>query len=604
MAHIRNKIKIPTSKLLRASVKGQVMIFVSILVGTGVLMGLVALAVDGGSALLQRRVMQNAADAAALGSARLLADSVVWGPTAPGNGPNGPIYIATDAQLKNLISQLTQANGIVSSLGYGVTLEYGKCVLVNGSCSYDWTAVSGAVNINGTWSPPPDPALTSTVPADADAVRIRTTRNNPTTFARLVGINSIQVSAVSAAALIGDANHIISGPTWPMVTEMTTGTINQYLTNAYGLCNPSTFYNQGPTAGNTRFQNLVSLAWAQGCSFTKTHNCSSVSPPNGTQDGLHSQLIAWGDQRGDPDVLPGQLDDNAHLWGGRPFSSICSALAWGSKWNPLGSCSGTTNTDWTIYGAYGTLCCRGAGSWDVSDIDVPNWIYWDFAGNSRISSQESAFLGGTSLPGETRWTDLADLNGPRQDYRNNNWPPDDELQGDWLETYDSQSLVGQNPNMVIGPVLDYIERNGTMDALGSPQGLNYGKHVDKVMYLYKEKEVSQEANPPDPQYCNYNPPPDPPDCSNVWQPTSIDNQHPDRVHIVQPLKFRFYAAMAQDVQNWTIPLHPSCPASQSNPNPGAAVLAIIVGEQLDRLSDPNLKAPHSLYNYVTFIDPN
>src|SRR5437588_4098030 len=52
--------------LLRIHIKGQTIAIVGLLVATGVLIGLVALAFDGGSALLQRRTMQNGAEAGAL----------------------------------------------------------------------------------------------------------------------------------------------------------------------------------------------------------------------------------------------------------------------------------------------------------------------------------------------------------------------------------------------------------------------------------------------------------------------------------------------------------------------------------------------------------
>src|SRR6059058_2305993 len=65
------------SLLLAGRARGQTMVLVGLLVGLGVLIGFVAIATDGGSALLQRRNMQNGADAAALGAAQTLAASVV-----------------------------------------------------------------------------------------------------------------------------------------------------------------------------------------------------------------------------------------------------------------------------------------------------------------------------------------------------------------------------------------------------------------------------------------------------------------------------------------------------------------------------------------------
>ena len=46
-------------KIMRKKAKGQTMAIIGLVLALGVLIGLVAIAVDGGSALLQRRNMQN-----------------------------------------------------------------------------------------------------------------------------------------------------------------------------------------------------------------------------------------------------------------------------------------------------------------------------------------------------------------------------------------------------------------------------------------------------------------------------------------------------------------------------------------------------------------
>src|SRR5207302_2174488 len=115
------------------------------------------------------------------------------------------------------------------------------------------------------------------------------------------------VSAIAAAALVGDPNHIVKGPTWPMTSVLNAPTsginnITDYLTQ-YGLCKPTPFYSYAPLGqgGTTTFQNLISLAAAQGCSFTQQQSQSRGDCSNITQHDdftpLHSQLIGWHDEQ-------------------------------------------------------------------------------------------------------------------------------------------------------------------------------------------------------------------------------------------------------------------------------------------------------------------
>src|SRR5439155_10966001 len=111
--------------------RGQAMVFVGLLVRLGVLTGFVAIATDGGSALLQRRNMQNGADAAALGAAQTLAASVVLSGEVP-------IYTSSNQDVTDRIDQTLGRNrgGTVSGStpSYSTTLEYGT--YANSSYTY------------------------------------------------------------------------------------------------------------------------------------------------------------------------------------------------------------------------------------------------------------------------------------------------------------------------------------------------------------------------------------------------------------------------------------------------------------------------------------
>src|SRR5438876_238368 len=185
--------------------KGQSLVLVGLLVGLGVLIGFVAIATDGGSSLLQRRNMQNGADSAALGAAQLLGGSVVVSGTSY-------IYAVSNQSMAAQVEQALAGNrgGVTSVPIYTATLEYGTYV----SPTYAYTVA--AQEYGASWHYSPSYPSTTNVPASVDAVRVTAETANPTTFAQLIGINSIRVEAVSAAALSDVSNYVAQGPTWPM----------------------------------------------------------------------------------------------------------------------------------------------------------------------------------------------------------------------------------------------------------------------------------------------------------------------------------------------------------------------------------------------------
>src|SRR5438128_2971163 len=127
-------------RIVVARARGQAMVFVGLLVGLGVLTGFVAIATDGGSALLQRRNMQNGADAAALIASQTLAASVVL------SGGVG-IYTIPNQEVTARIDQVLDGNRGGTASGstpsYSTTLEYGTYA----NSSYNYTVA--ATNSNG-----------------------------------------------------------------------------------------------------------------------------------------------------------------------------------------------------------------------------------------------------------------------------------------------------------------------------------------------------------------------------------------------------------------------------------------------------------------------
>src|SRR5262245_11717635 len=147
------------NKILRHRARGQAVVLVSLVVGFGVLLGFVALAVDGGSALLQRRNMQNGADGAALAVAKNLAANVVQDGTTW-------IYAVTNAQATANVDQLLTGNrgGVLNAPDYNATLDYGT--FISGTTGYTWR--TAATYSAGAWQYDPAYPSSSLVPASGD----------------------------------------------------------------------------------------------------------------------------------------------------------------------------------------------------------------------------------------------------------------------------------------------------------------------------------------------------------------------------------------------------------------------------------------------------
>src|SRR5690242_11382667 len=286
----------------RAKARGQTMVFVALLVGLGVLVGFVALATDGGSALLQRRNMQNGADGAALGAAQSLAASVVL-------SSGVPIYAALTQDVTARVDQVLSGNrgGTAATAHYSTTLEYGR---VSNSV---YTYTVAATSSDGTWTYRSPYTSTAMVPSWVDAVRVTAGIDNPTLFAQMIGINSIHVEAVSAAALNHVPNYQPSGPTWPMTRCQIPASDPQY-----GVCNPFLFWSSNlndpgcPTPGN--FKNLMQLGKLQGASY----------------EGAHNQLITAFDPRPAMTEVSGAQNP-------------CGNSSWQGLWSPGGNCSDPIN---------------------------------------------------------------------------------------------------------------------------------------------------------------------------------------------------------------------------------------------------------------------
>src|SRR5436190_10737700 len=122
MRDFRSKLMIGAPKAL-ARKSGQATMIVAMLVAFGVLLGFVALAFDGGSALLQRRTQQNAAESGALAGIQLMGQNMTQ---SCNPAPCHPTYIIRNSDLKNIVLDFVARNqgGTVGSAPVSTTIEY------------------------------------------------------------------------------------------------------------------------------------------------------------------------------------------------------------------------------------------------------------------------------------------------------------------------------------------------------------------------------------------------------------------------------------------------------------------------------------------------
>ncbi|MFL5734072.1 MAG: TadE/TadG family type IV pilus assembly protein [Chloroflexia bacterium] len=185
--------------ILRRRARGQTIAVVGLLVAAGVLVGLVALAFDGGSALTQRRIMQNAAEAGALAGIQLMGDpAAVVGSC---NTPPGcrPAYTVREDSVINKINALVNANhgATVGNANYSVVIEYHY--MVGAVTGPNYAPCANCYGPAPRPSPNPQGAF---VPDFVDGIRVTAKVDNPTTFAKAFfpsssgqGVATIPVSA-------------------------------------------------------------------------------------------------------------------------------------------------------------------------------------------------------------------------------------------------------------------------------------------------------------------------------------------------------------------------------------------------------------------------
>jgi len=185
------------------------------------LLGLVALAVDVGYLYATRNELQNIADGAALAGARTLGrlyecNGNIATCQKPMPYPDQLTYVADSGAIKTAINDVASKNPSAGQTG--ITISDSDIVIGN------WDGSTKTL---------------SPTPTSPDAVRVTARRdgsaNGPivTFFAKIIGINTVNVSAVATAALTGESTAGPGGLPIPVAinkTWLTTLPCNQDLT--------------------------------------------------------------------------------------------------------------------------------------------------------------------------------------------------------------------------------------------------------------------------------------------------------------------------------------------------------------------------------------
>ena len=176
--------------------RGQVIVLVAL--GMVALLTMVALIVDGGNAFAQQRVSQNAADAASESGAVVLMKRLV--------GVPGQDDAAVDAAVQSSAS----TNGLDTPVLACYTDLAGIPLKPDGTTAVDCSSAGGAAQVGGGTIP----ACDACAGKSAAGVRVYGSRSFGTSFARIVGINTLTAST-TATAIAGYVN-VLAGPVLPV----------------------------------------------------------------------------------------------------------------------------------------------------------------------------------------------------------------------------------------------------------------------------------------------------------------------------------------------------------------------------------------------------
>jgi Flp pilus assembly protein TadG len=458
----------------RADQQGQTLIVVAICVA--VLVGGLALAVDWGFGMAQRRVMQNVADASALAAGKRLATSVI-------KVNNAVAFSVTQEQTWCTANAYANPSDIKKSfapMGVANDLQ-----LFYGDAANPTVWTTGATTCTGN----------TPVPSSTVYVRAAVSVTFQSLVASTVGHSSSVASASARVRLSGTPVPLTGGPMWAMVRHYNPTDFNNTCTS--NPCDPT-----DPNQVQPKLfwdANAADVAFGQ---FKGLIDFSHFSPSFNTQLSVQTlQLITQGDSSAHaPNPL--QID--------RSGQNQC----------PFGQDAGG-NKLWDSWGE--------ANANNDEHCSIPNWVYYGFRGTLSLDSHWS----GGSLPaGQESPTSLGTRSvcSPRPDPAPS---CDDPTMGDWVETAGGTiaSLTDVVRAAVSGPrgssAMPFS--NKLVPGTSTP----FGKGLVVLVFLWECGEKFSKNGVAGARWDLLVPGGPNPDCSQL-------NSAPDRVHLFTVAPFTIY----------------------------------------------------------------
>jgi Flp pilus assembly protein TadG len=501
------------TRIFRRDDGGQVLIVVAL--SLVVLLAAVALALDWGYGLTQRRMMVNAAEAGALAGAKLLATNVI----GTDQGPKFTVYeeyvycVALNAAEANRDYQ--PGSGSVKT----TVVEWNSDPLQRDPVTNEPVYTPFAVP--STPCPAPGTPITTGTVADDQIryVRVRAAVTYRPFLAFLVGQSTIYAAGAGAARLTG-ASAPEPGPTWPLMRHFNPDDFN---TNCQTQCNPA---NADPVIfWDSNDPDLVYGNKKGLVDFSRYSPNAQLTLPTSDQgqcldtpsDTCVPQLMSDWDRRS-------LLAPVAAFPGTGP---ACSPPAGPGNWYTGGN--------------------ESAQLWDKA-CSIPNWAYHLFGGTLALDSDYTSV---SYDPGVGEYRERPDPLSATRAVCDTTLPVDmpscpNSNVGDWVEVADSGNLGDGIADPLRQFIIDKQQRDEWFDRPTPTGNRTYGHYAVITIYLWDCGETYDSAAAPGQRWSLAMPKGNNDDCSDIHRGNDLETGHSaDRVHVLTAVPFTFYEGLVE-----------------------------------------------------------
>lgn len=505
-------------RIFRREEDGQVLIVIAL--SLVVLLAAVALALDWGYGLTQRRMMVNAAEAGALAGAKLLATNVI-------GTDQGPKFTVYEQYVYCVAFNAAQANrdyrpgaGLVET----TIVEWNTEPLQRDPITNEplYTPFASPVDVQGNLDcPAPGTPIASGTLTDPGIryVRVRTTVTYRPFLAFLVGQSTVSAAGAGAARLTGAA-AAEPGPTWPLMRHFNEDDFN---TTCQTQCNPA---NADPVIfWSGQDEDLVYGEKKGLVDFSRYSPNAQLTLPTSDQgqcldtpsDTCVPQLMADWDRRS----LAAPV---AAFPGTGP---ACSPPAGPGNWYTGGN--------------------ESAQLWDKA-CSVPNWAYYLFGGTLSLDSDYTSV---TYDPAANEFRERPDPLSATRAVCATKLPIDtpscpNTNVGDWVEVADTGSLGDGIADPLRQYIIDQQQRDEWF-ARPTPTGnKTYGHYAVITIYLWDCAETYDGAAAPGQRWSLTMPKGNTGDCSDIHRGNDLESKNSaDRVHVFTAVPFTFYEGLVE-----------------------------------------------------------